>query len=176
MIEIKTEWTEENLKRYMMYKFFFSNKFTMLSTVVFGLCFAVISVSCAVMFAMTESAVFLVLVGAVVVLAGGAAAFFVLKINKNVKASVNENSALSERESVILDEDKITVCKNETRFGEIGWEKIVSIELYDKGKTAYLATEEGAVLILEYKNIVTGTEKDLREMLLIKNVKLSEKA
>ncbi len=77
MIEIKTEWTEENLKRYMMYKFFFSNKFTMLSTVVFGLCFAVISVSCAVMFAMTESAVFLVLVGAVVVLAGGAAAFFV---------------------------------------------------------------------------------------------------
>lgn len=148
----------------------------MLSTVVFGLCFAVISVSCAVMFAMTESAVFLVLVGAVVVLAGGAAAFFVLKINKNVKASVNENSALSERESVILDEDKITVCKNETPFGEIGWEKIVSIELYDKGKTAYLATEEGAVLILEYKNIVTGTEKDLREMLLIKNVKLSEKA
>lgn len=176
MIEIKTEWTEENLKRYIMYKFFFSNKFTMVFAAVFGVCFAAIAASCAAMFAMTKSAVFLILVGAVVVLAVGVAALFVLKINKNVKASVNGNSASSERESVILDEDKITVCKNETPFGEISWEKIVSIELYDKGKTAYLATEEGAVLILEYKNIFTGTEKELREMLLIKNVKLSEKA
>lgn len=176
MIEIKTEWTEENLKRYIMYKFFFSNKFTMVFAAVFGVCFAAIAASCAAMFAMTKSAVFLILVGAVVVLAVGVAALFVLKINKNVKASVNGNSASSERESVILDEDKITVCKNETPFGEISWEKIVSIELYDKGKTAYLATEEGAVLILEYKNIVIGAEKELREMLLIKNVKLSEKA
>ncbi len=176
MIEIKTEWTEENLKRYIMYKFFFSNKFTMVFAAVFGVCFAAIAASCAAMFAMTKSAVFLILVGAVVVLAVGVAALFVLKINKNVKASVNGNSASSEGESVILDEDKITVCKNETPFGEISWEKIVSIELYDKGKTAYLATEEGAVLILEYKNIFTGTEKELREMLLIKNVKLSEKA
>lgn len=175
MIEIKTEWTEENLKRYIMYKFFFSNKFTMVFAAVFGVCFAAIAASCAAMFAMTKSAVFLILVGAVVVLAVGAAAFFVLKVNKNVKASVSGNPASPEGESVILDEDKITVCKNETPFGEISWEKIVSIELYDKGKTAYLATEEGAVLILEYKNIVTGTEKELREMLLIKNVKLSEK-
>ena len=159
-----------------MYKFFFSNKFTMVSAAVFGVCFAAIAASCAAMFAMTESAVFLILAGAVAVLAAGAVLFFVLKINKNIKASLKDISPSSDRESVILTENGITVCKNEAPYGELDWEKIISIDLYDKGKAAYLATGEGAVLILEYKNIVRGTEKELREMLLIKNVKLSEKA
>lgn len=176
MIEIKTDWSEENLKKYIMYKFLFSNKFTIAAMAVFGICFAAIAASCITMFAMTESAVFLVMAGAVAVLAAGTVIFFIVKVNKNVKASADMGKESSENESVILTEDKITVCKNQVPYGEMSWDKISSIDLNEKGKTAYLSTEEGAVLILEYKNIVVGAEKELREMLLIKNVKLSEKA
>jgi len=178
MIEIKTEWNEENLKKYIMYKTFFENKYTMLSFIVFFICFLAIIVTCVVMYCLIKMPVFLIMAGIVALFSVGFTLFFVLKINKSVKQSLKESGGDLEsgQETVVITDNLITMFKNGIPYGTMEWDKISSISLYDKGGAAYLSTEEGAVLILEYKNILSGTESELKEMLQIKNVKLSNKA
>lgn len=179
MVEIKTEWNEENLRKYIMYKTFFANKYTMLSFIVFFICFFAIIATCIAMYCMIQMPVFLIMAGAVLLFAAGFAVFFALKINKNVKQSLKESGAENEspsQETAVLTEALITVFKNGVPYGAMDWDKVTSISFNDKGGAAYLSTEEGALLILEYKNIISGTESELKEMLQIKNVKLSNKA
>lgn len=178
MIEIKTEWNEENLRKYIIYKTFFANKYTMLSFVVFFFCFLAIVATCIAMYCMIKMAVFLIMAGAVVLFSAGFAVFFAIKINKNVKQSLKESKTdaeATEQETAMLTEDLITVYRNGVPYGVMEWDKITSICFNDKCGAAYLSTEDGAVLILEYKNIKSGTESELKEMLQIKNVKLSNK-
>lgn len=178
MIEVKTEWNEENLKKYIMYKTFFANKYTMLSFTVFFICFAAIIGTCIAMYCMIKMPIFLIMAGLVTLFSAGFTVFFALKINKNVKVSLKESSAseVSGQESAVLTEEFIAIFKNGLPYGEMSWDKVVSISFNDKGGAVYLTAEEGAVLILEYKNIIKGTEAELKEMLQIKNVKLSNKA
>lgn len=178
MIEVKTEWNKENLKKYIMYKTFFENKYTMLSVIVFLICFIAIIGVCAAMYFIIQMPFFLIMAGAVILLTAGFAVLFFYKINKNIKASLKENKDTEEnaQESTVLTEDSITIIKNGFPYGEMRWDKVASISFNDKGGAAYLSTDEGAVLILEYKNIIKGSERELKEMLQIKNVKLSNKA
>ena len=179
MVEIKTEWNKENLKKYIVYKTFFANKYTMLSFIVFFVCFLAIVATCIAMFCMIRMPIFLVMAGIVALFSAAFAVFFTVKINKNVKQSLKESTegaGENEQETAILTEELITVFKNGLPYGGMEWDKISSISFNDKGGAVYLSTEEGAVLILEYKNIIRGTEAELKEMLQIKNVKLSNKA
>lgn len=176
MVEVKSEWTEEIIKKYIMYKFLFSGKFTLAAITAFVVCFAVIMIFCITMFVTMKSAAFLVIAIAVALFIAGITAFYIIKVNKTVKSTVKNAKALSENQSIILTEDKITVCQNNIPYNETRWDEITSIDINDMGKAAYLSAKNGAVVILEYKNIINGTEKELMEMLLIKNDKLSEKA
>lgn len=179
MVEIKTEWNEKNLRNYIIYKTFFANTYTLLTFVVLIFCFLGIIATCITMYCLMNMPVFIIMGGAVILFSAGFVGFFVLKINKNVKQSLKESGADSGalgQETALIAEALITIYKNGVPYGIMEWDKVTSISFNDKGGAAYLCTEDGAVFILEYKNITSGTESELKEILKIKDVKLSNKA
>ncbi|MBD5115465.1 MAG: hypothetical protein HDT46_09765 [Ruminococcaceae bacterium] len=175
MIRLKTDWTAENLKKYILFTSFFGNKFAKLALIIFAVCIPAVLVTCIVMFCMIGMPIFLILAGVITVFTVGTVLFFVFTVKGNIKNAL-ASSTESDPDNVVITESAILLCKGNEPFGELDWEKITDISFNDRDKAAYLSAEGGSVLILEYKNITLGSEEKLREMLSIKNVKLSKKA
>lgn len=176
MIVLKTDWTKENLKKYILFTSFFGNKMTRALLIGFFLCFVMILGTCIAMFFMLDMPLFLILAGVIVLFCAATVLYFSYTIKKNIQSALSGNQGDSETDGLMITEEKILVCKNGEPVGEIGWDKITSINFNDKDGAAYLLSDGGAVLILEYKNITAGTEKELKELLQIKNVKLPKEA
>lgn len=175
MVQLKIDWNAENLKKYIMFNSFFGNKYAKLSLVFFGICFALILSTCIAMFCMSGQLIFLILACAAIVFTAAAALLFVFTVKRNIKKSLSVCSE-DDPDNAVITESAILLCKGNEPFGEIDWEKITDISFNDRDNAAYLSAEGSSVLILEYKNITFGSEETLREMLSIKNVKLSKKA
>ncbi|MBD5104130.1 MAG: hypothetical protein HDT47_04605 [Ruminococcaceae bacterium] len=175
MIQLKIDWNAENLKKYIMYTSFFGNKYAKLSLVFLAVFFAAILGTCISMFCMSKQLIFLILACAAIVFTAAAALLFVFIIKRNIKKSLSGCSE-DDPDNAVITESAILLCKGNEPFGELDWEKITAISFNDKDGAAYLSAEGSSVLILEYKNITFGSEEKLREMLSIKNVKLSNKA
>ncbi|MCM1055407.1 MAG: hypothetical protein NC394_07795 [Bacteroides sp.] len=175
MIQLKIDWTAENLKNYIMFSSFYGNRYVRLSLIAFAACFAAILVTCVVMFCIVGFPVFMILAGVVVVLAAAYLLFFALTIKRNIKKSL-AGSSENDPDNVVLTENAILLCRGTEPFGEMSWEKVVKIAFNDRDGAAYISAEGGAVLILEYRNITFGSENSLREMLTLKNAKLPKDA
>lgn len=171
MVEIKTDWTKENLTGYVVSNFFTKNGFMKLAAAAFAVCFVLIIASCLVSFFVLGNIAMLFLAIGVIVLVGGYGLFLFLTISKYVKKAIEANTG-AEMDGVIITEDAIIVCNKGEPLGEILWEKITGIIFNDRKNTVYLSTDGGAVLILEYSKIVKGTEKELREIVKNKYDKL----
>lgn len=175
MIQLKINWNAENLKKYIMFTSFFGNKYAKLSLVFFGVCLVMILGTCISMFCMSGQLIFLILACAAIVLTAGTALLFLFIVKRNIKKSLSGCSE-DDPDNAVITDGAILLCKGNEPFGELDWEKITAISFNDKDKAAYLSAEGSSVLILEYKNITFGSEEKLREILSIKNVKLSKKA
>lgn len=175
MIKLKTEWTAENLKKYIIFTSLLGNKYSKLSLAVFAVCFLAIFGVCLSMFFNTAMPVFLILACAVALVSAGFALFFFLTVRKNIRKAL-ANASESGFNGVVLTDDTIMLLKDNEPVGTLDWSKITRISFNDKAGAAYLFAEESALLILEYKNIEAGSEKELREMLGAKNDKLPKEA
>lgn len=175
MIKLKTEWTSENLKKYIIFTSLLENKYSKLSLAVFAVCFLAIFGVCLSMFFNTAMPVFLILACAVALVSAGFALFFFLTVRKNIRKAL-ANASESGFNGVVLTDDTIMLLKDNEPVGTLDWSKITRISFNDKAGAAYLFAEESALLILEYKNIEAGGEKELREMLGAKNDKLPKEA
>lgn len=175
MVEIKTKWTEENLKEYTKFVTFSAGKLSKVMFIsVLALYFIVVAGCLALYFAMKFTVALVMAIGFTCFLAV-CVLFFALTIKDFVKTTL-KSSENEEFDSVLINTENIFICKDQQPIGELEWDKITKIYFNEKCGAVYLSTSENAVLILEYKNIVSGTEQELRETVKKKYDKLSKKA
>lgn len=175
MVEIKTKWTEENLKDYMRFNIFNKSKLNKYLFIALIVLYVLVVAGCiTIYFVLDFSPALIMLLGFTVILAVSFLIyFFILKDFVKTTLKSNKNEVF---DSVLLNSSTIIVCKDQQPIGELGWGKIAKIYINDKCGAVYLCTEENAILILEFKNIVGGTEQELIETVKEKNDKLSKKA
>lgn len=175
MVEIKTQWTEENLKEYTKYTAFVKGRLSRVMLIALLVLYVIVVSGCIALYCMFKYVFAIVMAIAFTVFLAACLLFFALTVRDfvktNLKAGENE-----EFDSVLINEDNIFICKDGQPIGELEWDKIAKIYTNEKAGAVYLCTAENAVLILEYKNIVGGTEKELKETVEKRYDKLSKKA
>lgn len=175
MVEIRTSWTEENLKEYYKYTIFSEKKLPKILLALLPVLYLAILVYCIIVFINMHFTAILVFAIVMTVIFAASAAIFVSMLKSIIKNTLksNENSDFNK---AVISRDAIILFKDEKPFGELDWDKIKKVTLNEKFSAVYLSTEENAVLILESKNILNGTWNTLKEIATEKNDKLSKKA
>lgn len=174
MVEIKSVWTEENLKEYARYNTFSKGVFSRFMVIALIALYAVVVVGCLILYFMTELVFALIMPVIFTLFLVGCFLFLVSTMKEFVKNALKTGEN-EDFDSVLIDTDNIFICKEQQPIGQLDWDKITKIGINEKAGAVYLSTEENAVLILEFKNIVKGTEKELRETVKEKYDKLSKK-
>ena len=175
MVDIKTDWTEKNLKEYVKYTVFSKNKFFVIALISFAMFGVLIVALCLTVFFLFKYIFSLVFAGIIVLLEIGFAAFLTLNINSCSKRVLKAN-AESELNRVMISEDDIIAFNDDEPIGTISWSKMADIYFNEKVQAAYLTTETNAALILECSNILSGTAEELKEIIGKKRDELSKKA
>lgn len=174
MVDIKTGWTENNLREYVKYTVFLRNKFSMIALISFAVLGAVIIALCLTIFFVFDYILALVFAGIIVLFAIGFAAFLKLNINSCSKRVLKANEE-SDLNRVMISEDDIIVFNDDEPIGRISWSKMADIYFNEKVQAAYLTTEKNAALILECSNILSGTADEFKEIIEKKRYELSKK-
>lgn len=175
MVEIKTSWTEENLKEYYKYTFFAQKVLPKALLVILPVLYLIIVIYCIIVYINMQfvfTLIFAIVMTVVFALSGLLFVYMLKSIIKNT-LKANENSEFNR---AVISKDTIILFKDEKPYGELDWEKIKKISVNEKYSAVYLSTEENAVLILESKNIINGTWDSLKEIAKEKNDKLPKKA
>lgn len=175
MVDIKTDWNEQNLKGYVKYTVFLKTKAIRTALIFFAACAAFVLVFCLTVFFVFEYVFTLIFAGTIMLLAIAFAAFFSLNINSSAKKILKANEE-SDLNRVMISEDDIICFKDEEPIGTVSWSKMADIYFDEKKQTAYLTTERNAALILECSNILSGTADELKEIIGKKRDELSKKA
>ncbi len=175
MVEINTKWTEENLKEYTRYVTFLKGKLSKLVLIGLVVLYLVVDAGCLALFLAMKLTFALVMAILFTCFMAACAVFFAITIRDFVKTTL-KSSENEDFNGVLINSDHIFICKDQQPIGELEWDKITKIYINEKAGAVYLCTEENAVLILEFKNITNGTEKELREAVKEKYDKLSKKA
>lgn len=175
MVDIKTDWNEQNLKEYVKYTVFLRNRTVRLALIFFAACSAFIIAFCLTVFFIFEYIFTLIFAVMILILAIGFAVFFMLNIKSSTKKILKSN-AESELNRVMISEDDIICFNDEEPIGTISWSKMADIYFNEKAQTAYLTTERNAALILECSNILSGTSEEFKEIIGKKRDELSKKA
>ena len=175
MVDIKTDWNEQNLKEYVKYTIFSRNKTVKITLISFALCCVFILAFCLIVFFVFDYILTLILAGMIVVLAIAFAAFFAFNIKSSTKKILKAN-AESDLNRVMISEEDIICFNDEEPIGTVSWSKMADIYFNERVQTAYLTTERNAALILECSNILSGTADELKEIIGKKRDELSKKA
>ena len=175
MVDIKTDWNEQNLKEYVKYTVFLKNRTIRTALISFAACGAFIIAFCLIVFFAFNYIFTLIFAATVLILAIGSAVFFTFNIKSSTKNILKAN-AESELNRVMISEDDIICFNDEEPIGTISWSKMVDIYFNEKVQTAYLTTERNAALILECSNILSGTAEEFKEIIGKKRDELSKKA
>lgn len=163
MVEVKIEWSEKSLKEYCKFNIFRKTKRTLIAIVTLVLIYILILTACIVLFAAFNFSQGLILAAMITVFWGAGALFLRSIMNSMVQKAMEDNKD-NPAESVVLGEHSILVCRDGNPVGEIRWEKITGVYFNDKAEAVYLNTKEGAVLMLEKKNIVSGSMEELSKI------------
>lgn len=173
MVDIKTEWNEENLKEYVKYTIFLRNKVSKIALISFAVC-AVFFVSfCFAVFFVMKYAFALIFALIIVLIAVSYAVFFAINIKSCTKNILKAN-AESELNRIMISKDDIICFNSDEPVGTISWSKMADIYFNEKAQAAYLTSKGNAVLILECKNIISGTADELKEIIGKKRDELSK--
>ena len=175
MVDIKTDWNEQNLKEYVKYTIFLRNKASKIALISFAVCGALILAMCIAVFFVFSYAYALIFALIIVLLAVSYAVFFALNI-KSCTSRILKANAESELNRVMISEDDIICFDGDEPVGTISWSKMADIHFSEKAQAAYLTTKGNAVLILECKNILSGTADELKEVIGKKRNELPKEA
>lgn len=174
MVDIKTDWNEQNLKEYVKYTVFLRNKTVRTSLIFFVGCGAFTLAFCLIIFFIFNYILTLIFAGTILLLAIGFFAFFSFSIKSSTKKILKVNAG-SELNRVMISEEDIVCFNDDEPIGTISWSKMTDIYFNEKIQTAYLTTERNAALILECSNILLGTADELKEIIGKKRDELSKK-
>ena len=175
MVDIKTEWNERNLKEYVKYAVFSKNKTTKIALISFAVCGVLVLAFCLTVFFAFGYTFALIFVLTIVLLAIAYTVFFAFTVKNCTKNILKANSE-TELNRVMISSEDIIGFNNDEPIGVISWGKMADIHFNEKSQAVYLTTEGNAVLILEYKNILSGTVQELKEIIGAKSDELSKKA
>lgn len=175
MVEIKTEWTKENIDNFVKYSVLGKSPYQKITFIVLIAFFALLFIFCLTLFIISHE--FMMLIGSIV-LAATAGIFtliFVLMLKQYAKRLMTLN-ADSKINAAMIDNEKIVIIENDNPIGKIIWENISEIEQDKKHNAAYIITKESAMMILEYENIIFGSTDELEHIFGEVDGKLSKKA
>ena len=175
MVDIKTGWTEQNLKEYIKYTIFFRSKAAKIALIFLAACGILTLAFCLTVFFIFDYIFTLFFAGVILLIAIGSAAFFVFSIKSSVKRMLKANDD-SELNRVMISEDDIICFNGEEPIGTVSWSKMADVYFNEKAQAAYLTTEGNAALILECSDIISGTAEELKEIIGKKRDELSKKA
>ena len=175
MVDIKTDWNEQNLKEYVKYSLFLRNKIAKIALISFAICSAFILALCIIAFFALDYSFALVFAVVILLIAVGYIVFFVFNINSCTKSILKANAG-SELNRVMISSDDIIFFNDDEPVGTVNWNKMADIYFSEKAQTAYLTTKGNAVLILECKNILSGTADELKEIIGKKRDELPKEA
>lgn len=175
MVDIRTQWNEHNIKEYVKYMVFLKNKPSKIALISFAVCAALVFVFCLIVFFVFYYAFALIFALAILFLAAAYTLSFTFIIKRSTKNILKAN-AESELNRVMISKDDIIVFNDEEPVGTISWSRIADIYFNEKTQTAYLTSEGNAVLVLECKNILSGTAEELKDIIGAKRNELSKKA
>ena len=175
MVDIKTDWNEQNLKEYVKYTIFSRNKTSKLALISLAVCCGFVFAFSLVLYFAFDYAFGLVFAGLAVLLSAGFAAFFTFNISSCTKRILKANGE-SELNRVMISEDDIIAFNGDEPIGTIPWSRMADIYFNEKSQTAYLTTEGNAALILECSKILSGNAEELKEIIGKKRDELSELA
>lgn len=175
MVEIKTSWSEENLKEYYKFMLFSQRKLPKILLVVLPILCLLMIIMCLIVFIQMQISTMLVL--AILIAVGFAVSVMIIlfMIKSVIKETLKTNEN-SEFNKAVVSKDAIILYKDEKPLGSLEWEKIEKIFVNEKASAIYLSAGENEMLILESKNIINGTWESLKEIAKEKYDKLSEKA
>lgn len=164
MIEIKTNWTKENINEYVRFTTFSKNSKSKLLIALYIVCIALIVFSGIIAYLIMKDMFIIIVVGlATLMLLGFWGVFyFMLKSYANQILQANKSDIES---TYRLDDKTITVLSEGKILGYIPWENINTIE-FNKN-SIYIMTKESSLLIIESDKISYGTKKELIELLNI---------
>lgn len=175
MVDIKTDWNEQNIKEYVRYTVFLRNKVSKTAVTALAVCSAVLFAFCITMFFIFGYIISLIFALMIVLITAIYVAFFAFA-TKNAAKHIQKTNAESELNRVMISEDDIIGFNDEEPLGTISWSKISDIYFDEKLQAAYLTSQRNAVLILECKNILYGTAEELKAIVEAKRNELSKKA
>lgn len=163
MVEVKIDWTEENLKEYCKFNLFGKSKHSIILLIVLAVVYIVLVTGCVVLYVALNFYQSLILAAMLTVFFGAGALFLRSVMNSIVKKAMEENKD-SHFERVIVGEHSIMVCQGGKPIGELMWDKVTGIYFNNKAETVYLNASDDAVLILEKKNIINGSMEELSKI------------
>ena len=175
MVDIKSEWNEENLKEYVKYTIFLRNKISKIALISFAVCGVFIFAVCTAVYFVFSYAFALVFALIIALIAISYVVFFAYNI-KRCTNSILKANAESELNRVMISKDDIICFNDDEPVGTISWSKMADIYFNEKEQAAYLTTKGNAVLILECKNIMSGTADELKEVISKKRNELPKEA
>lgn len=175
MVEIKTLWSEENLKEYYRFTIFSQRKLPKILLAVFPILYLLMVTICLIVFIQMQISTMLVLAILITVGFAISAVIILFMIKSVIKETLKANEN-SEFNKAVISKDAIILFKDEKPLGALDWEKIGKISVNEKASAIYLSAGENEMLILESKNIINGTWESLKEIVKEKYDKLSEKA
>lgn len=175
MVDIKTDWNEQNLKEYVKYTILLRNKIAKIALIFFAVCGVFILAFCVTAFFVFEYSFALVFAAVILLIAAGYIVFFVFNIRSCAKSILKANTE-TELNRVMISEDDIICFNDDEPVGTVSWSRMVDIYFNEKAQTAYLTTKGNAVLILECKNILAGTAEELKEIIGKKRDELPKEA
>ena len=173
MVDIKTEWNEENLKEYVKYTIILRNKVLKIAIISFAVCAVFIISFCLAAFFALKYTFTLIFALIIVLFVVSYAAFFAINVKICTKNILKAN-AESELDRVMISEDDIICFNGDEPVGTISWSKIADVCFSEKAQAAYLTSKGNAVLILECKNILSGSADELKEIIGKKRDELSK--
>ena len=175
MVDIKTDWNEQNLKEYVKYIILLKNKTAKIALISFGVCGVLILALCVTAFFAFDYFFALIFAAVILLIAAGYVLFFILNIKSCTKSILKANTE-TELNRVMISEDDIICFNDDEPVGTVNWSRMADIYFSEKAQTAYLTTKGNAVLILECKNILSGTDDELKEIIGKKRDELPKEA
>ena len=174
MVDIKADWNERNLKEYVKYTIS-KNKISKISLLFFTICSVFILVFCLTAFFAFKYVFALVFALVIVLIAAGYVVFFAVSIKRFTQSMLKAN-AEPELNRIMISDDDILCFNGDEPIGTLSWSKMADIYFNEKEQAAYLTSKGNAVLILECKNILSGTSDELKEIIRKKRDELSKEA
>lgn len=174
MVDIKADWNERNLKEYVKYTIS-KNKISKISLLFFTICSVFILVFCLTAFFAFKYVFALVFALVIVFITAGYVVFFAVSIKRFTQSMLKAN-AEPELNRIMISDDDILCFNGDEPIGTLSWSKMADIYFNEKEQAAYLTSKGNAVLILECKNILSGTSDELKEIIGKKRDELSKEA